>query len=199
MNIKITGSGSSIPDQVQLNSSFSNNSFYDADGNPISNSNAEIIEKFKAITGIAQRRYINDDQTVADIAIEASLNALEDAKLDPETLDYIIVAHNVGDIVKNSNQVNKISKNIRCLICQGQSVYDSNSDFAISMKLVIKKKLNEGFTEKQIYKYLKNQYGDWITYDPEFNKNTYFLWLLPILMFLLGGVIVFKIFILRKN
>ena len=108
MNIKITGSGSSIPDQVQLNSSFSNNSFYDADGNPISNSYAETIEKFKAITGIVQRRYINDDQTVADIAIEASLNALEDAKLDPETLDYIIVAHNVGDIVKNSNQVNTL-------------------------------------------------------------------------------------------
>ena len=93
---------------------------------------------------------------------------------------------------KNSNQVNKISKNIRCLICQGQSVYDSNSDFAISMKLVIKKKLDEGFTEKQIYKYLKNQYGDWITYDPEFNKKTIFLWLLPILGFFFGGWLIFK-------
>jgi len=81
----------------------------------------------------------------------------------------------------NNELLNKISKNIRCLICQGQSVYDSQSDFAISMKLVIKKKLEEGSTESQIYEYLKNQYGEWITYDPELNKNTFFLWLFFIL------------------
>jgi len=86
----------------------------------------------------------------------------------------------------NNELLNKISKNIRCLICQGQSVYDSQSDFAISMKLVIKKKLAEGSTESQIYEYLKNQYGEWITYDPEFNKNTYFLWLFPIFIFVIG-------------
>ena len=74
----------------------------------------------------------------------------------------------------NNELLNKISKNIRCLICQGQSVYDSQSDFAVSMKLVIKKKLEEGSTESQIYEYLKNQYGEWITYDPELNKNTFF-------------------------
>ena len=56
----------------------------------------------------------------------------------------------------NNELLNKISKNIRCLICQGQSVYDSQSDFAISMKLVIKKKLEEGSTESQIYEYLKS-------------------------------------------
>ena len=92
----------------------------------------------------------------------------------------------------NNELLNKISKNIRCLICQGQSVYDSQSDFAISMKLVIKKKLEEGSTESQIYEYLKNQYGEWITYDPEFNKNTFFLWLLPIFIFILGGWIIYK-------
>ena len=86
----------------------------------------------------------------------------------------------------NNELLNKISKNIRCLICQGQSVYDSQSDFAISMKLVIKKKLEEGSTESQIYEYLKNQYGEWITYDPEFNKNTFFLWLFPIFIFVAG-------------
>jgi len=93
---------------------------------------------------------------------------------------------------KNTELVNKISKNIRCLICQGQSVYDSQSDFAISMKLVIKKKIEKGFTEPQIYEYLKNQYGEWITYDPEFNKNTFFLWLLPIFIFIIGGWIVLR-------
>ena len=56
----------------------------------------------------------------------------------------------------------KISKNIRCLVCQGQSIYDSNSDFANSMKMVIDKKLKEGFTENEIYKYLKNQYGQYL-------------------------------------
>jgi 3-oxoacyl-[acyl-carrier-protein] synthase-3 len=108
MNIKITGSGSSIPHQIQPNLSFSNNSFYDAGGTPISNSNEDIIEKFKAITGIEQRRYIKDNQTVSDIAVEAAQNAIEDAQLDAETLDYIIVAHNVGDIALNSNQVNTL-------------------------------------------------------------------------------------------
>ena len=92
----------------------------------------------------------------------------------------------------NSDLIHKISKNIRCLICQGQSVYDSQSDFALSMKLVIEKKLEEGYTESQIYDYLKSQYGEWILYDPEFNKNTIFLWLLPILTFIIGGLIIFK-------
>src|SRR6056300_1775377 len=108
MNIKITGSGSSIPDQIQLNSEFSLNSFYDADGKRISNPNEEIIEKFKAITGIEQRRYIKENETVSDIAVEAAKCAINDAKLDPETLDYIIVAHNVGDIALNTNQVNTL-------------------------------------------------------------------------------------------
>ena len=92
----------------------------------------------------------------------------------------------------------KISKNIRCLVCQGQSIYDSNSDFANSMKMVIDKKLKEGSTENEIYKYLKNQYGQWITYDPEFNNNTYILWILPLLIFLTGGVIILRKIIVIK-
>ena len=87
---------------------------------------------------------------------------------------------------------NKITKNLRCLICQGQSVYDSDSEFAISLKLVVKNKIDEGFTEDQIYKLLAEKYGDWILYDPEFNKNTYFLWFTPLLIFLIGGAIISK-------
>ena len=94
---------------------------------------------------------------------------------------------------------NKITKNLRCLICQGQSVYDSDSEFANSLKVLVEKKLSEGLTEKQIYNYLKDKYGEWILYDPEFDKNTYFLWLLPIFMFILGGVIIFNLFIKKKN
>ena len=90
------------------------------------------------------------------------------------------------------NLQNKITKNLRCLICQGQSVYDSDSEFAISLKLVVKNKINEGFTEGQIYKFLVEKYGEWILYDPQFNKNTYFLWFLPLLIFLFGGAIIIK-------
>tara|TARA_B100000963_G_scaffold88558_1_gene76077 strand:+ start:220 stop:582 length:363 start_codon:yes stop_codon:yes gene_type:complete len=87
---------------------------------------------------------------------------------------------------------NKIAKNLRCLICQGQSVYDSDSEFAISLKLVIKNKIQEGMNEEQIYSFLKTKYGEWILYDPVFNRNTYFLWLLPILIFFVGGAIIIR-------
>ena len=90
------------------------------------------------------------------------------------------------------NVESKIAKNLRCLICQGQSVYDSDSEFAISLKLVIKNKIQEGMNEEQIYSFLKTKYGEWILYDPVFNKNTYFLWLLPILIFFAGGAIITK-------
>ena len=93
----------------------------------------------------------------------------------------------------------KITKNLRCLICQGQSVYDSDSEFANSVKILVEKKLDQGLDEEQIYNYLKNKYGEWILYDPNFNKKTYFLWLLPILIFIISGVVLLKIFILKKN
>tara|TARA_B100001175_G_C19392888_1_gene582356 strand:+ start:623 stop:994 length:372 start_codon:yes stop_codon:yes gene_type:complete len=92
----------------------------------------------------------------------------------------------------NNELVNKISKNIRCLICQGQSVYDSNSDFAESIKLVIWQKLEDGKSEEQIYNLLKDKYGQWIIYEPEFSKSTIFLWLLPIIIFIAGGFIIFR-------
>tara|TARA_B110000196_G_C20574720_1_gene399166 strand:- start:82 stop:453 length:372 start_codon:yes stop_codon:yes gene_type:complete len=102
--------------------------------------------------------------------------------------------------IEPNNEIlkNKILKNIRCLICQGQSVYDSQSDFAISMKLVIDQKINEGLSENEIYNYLKGQYGQWISYDPEFNKKTFILWGLPILLFVIGGVIVLRKLIVLK-
>ena len=115
-------------------------------------------------------------------------------------LIIILFIFNFSSLNAQTENLNdKITKNLRCLICQGQSVYDSDSEFANSVKALVTQKLDDGFTEKEIYTYLKSKYGEWILYEPEFNKNTYFLWLLPILMFLLGGAIVYKIFILRKN
>ena len=100
---------------------------------------------------------------------------------------------------KNTALENKIFKNLRCIICQGQSIYDSQSDFAESMKLVVKQKLDLGMSEQDIYNFLKNQYGEWILYDPEFNTKTYFLWSIPILIFLLGGAIILrKLAVLKK-
>jgi cytochrome c-type biogenesis protein CcmH len=93
---------------------------------------------------------------------------------------------------KNSELKSKILKNIRCLICQGQSVYDSESDFASSIKLIVDQKINQGSNEEQIYEFLRKKYGDWIIFDPKLNKNTYILWLLPLLLFLFGGAIIFK-------
>jgi len=93
---------------------------------------------------------------------------------------------------KNNESKSKILKNIRCLICQGQSVYDSESDFASSIKLIVDQKINQGSNEEQIYEFLRKKYGDWIIFDPKLNKNTYILWLLPLLLFLFGGAIIFK-------
>ena len=94
---------------------------------------------------------------------------------------------------------NKITKNLRCLICQGQSVYDSDSEFAISLKIVVKNKIEQGFTEDQIYNFLTKKYGEWILYDPQFNKNTYLLWFTPLLIFLCGGAIIRKKLINNKK
>ena len=91
-----------------------------------------------------------------------------------------------------STKVDQITKNLRCLICQGQSVYDSQSDFAISMKLVVKKKIDEGKEDDEIYDYLKNIYGEWIVYEPELNRNTFLLWSIPLILFAFGGLLIIR-------
>ena len=101
-----------------------------------------------------------------------------------------VTSANVG--IENNNLKSKILKNIRCLVCQGQSVYDSESEFSSTIKLLVKKKINEGKSEKQIYEFLRERYGNWVIFEPELNKNTYILWLLPLLLFLLGGAIITK-------
>ena len=109
-------------------------------------------------------------------------------------LIVIFLFHITSLNAEENEKKNKITKNLRCLICQGQSVYDSDSEFANSLKIVVDKKLQEGFSEDQIYEYFKTKYGEWILYDPGLNKNTYILWLLPILIFLVGGAIIYKSF-----
>lgn len=104
MNIKITGSGSYIPTETVSNQDFSNHIFLNEDGTPFAQPNEVITQKFKGITGIEERRYVTDDLLTSDIAVKAAQKAIEDAKIDPETLDYIIFAHNFGNVKKGAIQ-----------------------------------------------------------------------------------------------
>lgn len=104
MNIKITGTGSYIPSNVEKNESFHNHEFLNTDGSQINAPNEVIVEKFKSITGISERRYAKDHLDSSDLGSFAAEKAIEDAKIDPETIDYIIVAHNFGDVKHNTIQ-----------------------------------------------------------------------------------------------
>ncbi|GAA4293543.1 3-oxoacyl-ACP synthase III family protein [Aestuariibaculum suncheonense] len=104
MNIKITGSGSYIPDTIEKNDAFHQHQFLNTDGSVINHPNELIIEKFKAITGIAERRYAKPHLNSSDLGFFAAECAIADAKIDPETLDYIIVAHNFGDVKHSTIQ-----------------------------------------------------------------------------------------------
>ena len=104
MGITITGTGSYIPKEITTNKDFENHDFYNEDGTSFSHQNDVIIEKFKAITGISERRYAQKQYSTSDIASFAAQKAIEYAKIDQETLDYIIVAHNYGDVKHGSNQ-----------------------------------------------------------------------------------------------
>jgi 3-oxoacyl-[acyl-carrier-protein] synthase-3 len=104
MNIKITGSGSYIPTEIVSNKNFAEHVFLNDDGTPFPHPNDVVAEKFLEITGILERRYVTDDLNASDIATIAARKAIEDAKIDPETLDYIIFAHNFGDVKKGTIQ-----------------------------------------------------------------------------------------------
>lgn len=91
----------------------------------------------------------------------------------------------------------KIHKNLRCLVCQGQSIADSNSDFAITLKMVVKDLIAKGKNEEEIYDFLSEKYGDWILYDPKFNLGNILLWGLPYSVLIIGGIII--VFLIRKQ
>ena len=95
-------------------------------------------------------------------------------------------------------QTINITKNLRCLICQGQTIHESNSDFAESMKKYIKSELENGKNKDEIFSSLVEKYGQWIVYDPGISKNTLLLWALPLLLFLIGGAIIVKRILKKK-
>ena len=108
MNIKITGSGSYIPTEKVTNLDFAKHSFLNEDGSVFPYSNEVVAEKFLEITGIEERRYVSDNLVTSDIALIAAQKAIEDAKIDPETLDYIIFAHNFGNVKHGAIQADAV-------------------------------------------------------------------------------------------
>lgn len=103
-NIKITGTGSFIPDIIIKNQNFLDHTFFEENGSPINSSSAEIAEKLQQITGIEERKYANPILQASDIGTIAAEKAIEDAGIDREKIDQIIVAHNFGDIIPGSLQ-----------------------------------------------------------------------------------------------
>ena len=119
MNVNIIGTGSYIPDVIEKNENFHQHKFLNADGTIINSTNEVIIEKFKAITGIGERRYVDTSLNNSDIAFYAAQKAIKDANIDQEELDYIIVAHNYGDIKHNvvqSDTVPSIASRVKHLL-----------------------------------------------------------------------------------
>ena len=108
LNSVITGSGAYIPEIVVKNSDFIINDFFNASGEKIETDSKEIIRKFQEITGINSRRYLRESQSCSDIASIAGKNAIENAGIDPEEIDMIIVAQNFGDVIKGSHQSDNV-------------------------------------------------------------------------------------------
>jgi 3-oxoacyl-[acyl-carrier-protein] synthase-3 len=104
----ITGTGNYIPSKVIGNEDFLTNEFYDKDGSKFEKSNQEIIDKFLEITTIAKRRYVTDNLVTSDIAYYAAIDAIKSANIDKEELDYIIVAHNFGDVSNDNKQLDMV-------------------------------------------------------------------------------------------
>ena len=103
-NILITGTGSFVPENIVTNQDFAENKFFDAEGQPYDQSHDEIAQKFEAITGIRERRYADKDMTASDMGVLVGQQAIEDAGIDKESLDQLIVAHNFGDVKSNTIQ-----------------------------------------------------------------------------------------------
>ena len=111
----ITGTGSYIPPVIQTNPDFAKHVFYSGDQQPLATPPEEVVEKFKEITGIEERRYTTDDLNTSDIGANAALKAIIDSGVNPEELDQLIVAHNFGNVSRNTIQTVAVPS-LACLI-----------------------------------------------------------------------------------
>ena len=90
------------------------------------------------------------------------------------------------------NKVKKLTLELRCMTCQNQSVYDSDSDYSEDIKIFVKEKFEEGLSEKEIKKILTERYGEYILFKPYFNTKNLFLWLFPFILVILSMIILIK-------
>ncbi len=111
---------------------------------------------------------------------------------------FCIFSLDLSAVEKNDLEI-KIFKNLRCIVCQGQSIAESNSDFAQTIKIVVRDRIDKGKNEKEIYEFLAEKYGEWIIYKPKFNYLNSMLWLSPYIVLVLGGLLIFKYFRKRKQ
>ena len=95
------------------------------------------------------------------------------------------------------DKVKKITSNLRCMTCQNQTIYDSDADFSKNIKQIVRKKIIDNQSEKEIINFLVTRYGEYIVFKPQFNRRNIFLWIFPFLIFALSFV--FFIFRLKKN
>lgn len=103
-----------------------------------------------------------------------------------------------SETIKKEDEL-EIFKNLRCLVCQGQSIAESNSDFAQTLKLVVKDKVDSGMSSEEIYEFLASKYGDWIVYKPRINLQNILLWVIPYIVLIFGGIVIYMMLKNRQN
>ena len=102
-------------------------------------------------------------------------------------------AKSLNNEIDVNNRIREISQNVRCLVCQNQSIDESNSELAKDLKVLIKEKLILGDSDEEIYGFLKERYGNYILLKPPLNLNTVILWFLPFIVLMFGSILIFKI------
>ena len=105
----------------------------------------------------------------------------------------VVFAKSIDGEINVNNKIREISQNIRCLVCQNQSIDESNSELAKGLKILIKEKLISGESNEEIYRFLRERYGDYILLKPPLNLNTVLLWFLPFIILISGSILIFKI------
>ena len=97
-----------------------------------------------------------------------------------------------GYAVAEDPRAIELFKEVRCLVCQGQTIHESNAELAEDIKKLIREKISQGETDQQIKVYLVERYGDWILMTPPFNSLTYILWSLPFLIMIIGAIAIYR-------
>ena len=125
--------------------------------------------------------------TVVIVLITAQLTTNNSYSVDPD--EFL-------QKKKNELRARTISKNVRCLVCQNQSIDDSSASLAKDLRILIRKKIESGSSDKEIYNFLTERYGNFILLNPPFNISTYVLWILPFIFFAIG---IFAIYFHNKK